>query len=191
MVSAKGAEFLGLTVGEFLGRVSAPTPAPAGGSVGALGVALAAALCVKAARLSARHSPDADELATRAGDLRARAAALCEADALIYGDVVAARREGDDVARALSLASNVPLEVCVVAADVAGIAARLAAEGNLALVGDVVVAAELAAAGARSAAALVALNLADHSDDRIGRTADLARAAGLAATDARRRLVQG
>jgi hypothetical protein len=70
LVSAKGAEFLWLTLDEFLGRVSAPAPAPAGGSVGPL--ALAAAPCVKAARLSARHSPDADELATLAGGLRAR-----------------------------------------------------------------------------------------------------------------------
>jgi methenyltetrahydrofolate cyclohydrolase len=78
------------------------------------------------------------------------------------------------LARMLSRAADVPMEIVELAAQVAGIAAPLAAVGNPALRGDAVAAALLAQAGARAAATLVAINLADSPDDsRPGRAFDL------------------
>jgi formiminotetrahydrofolate cyclodeaminase len=56
------------------------------------------------------------------------------------------------------------------------LAALVAQEGNDRLRGDALVAAELAEAGARGAAELVAINLAGRDDPRIGRAKDLAAA---------------
>jgi formiminotetrahydrofolate cyclodeaminase len=185
--SASEFEYRGLSLDEFLSRVSMPEPAPAGGSVAAIGAALAASLCVKAARLSARQMAEATELATRAGGLRDRAASLSEADALVYADVVAARRRAagphdPGVATALSVAADIPLETASLAREVADVAVRLAEHGNPGLVGDAVTAALIAAAAARGAAALVRLNLAEQPDDpRHSRAAEL-----VAATDALR-----
>jgi formiminotetrahydrofolate cyclodeaminase len=86
-----------------------------------------------------------------------------------------------EVAAALSGAADVPLAVAEAAADVAVLAALVAHEGNDRLRGDALVAAELAEAGARAAAELVAINLAGSDDPRIGRAKDLA-----AATNAKR-----
>ena len=173
MDSVSDPEFRHLSLDEFLGRVSVPEPAPAGGSAAALTAALAASLCVKAARLSARTMNDSAELATAAGGLRDRAASLCDDDAIVYGEVVEAQRTGDAraLADALSSAANVPLEVAVVATETAEIAARLAAGGNENLVGDAVTAALLAVAAAQSAATLVALNLASWPQDERHRRA--------------------
>jgi formiminotetrahydrofolate cyclodeaminase len=78
------------------------------------------------------------------------------------------------LARALSKAADVPMEIVELAAQVAGLAAPLAAVGNPALRGDAVAAALLAQAGARAAATLVAINLADSPDDlRPARAFDL------------------
>ncbi len=190
MDSVSDPEFRHLSLDEFLSRVSVPEPAPAGGSVAAMTAALAASLCVKAARLSARTMNDSAELATRAGGLRDRAASLCEDDAIVYGEVVAAQRSGESSAlsSALSSAANVPLEVATVAAEIAEIAARLAAGGNESLIGDAVTAALLAVAAARSAATLVSINLAswpkDPRHDRAARLVDAAKASGVSAEQA-------
>ncbi len=193
MDSANEPEFLHLTLDEFLSRVSVPEPAPAGGSVAALAAALAASLCVKAARLSTRHMNAAAELATRAGGLRDRAASLCEDDAIVYAEVVGAQRavtsasRDADLTAALSAAANVPLEIAVVAAEVADIAARLADHGNENLVGDAVTAAALAEAATRSAATLVTINLARWPDDaRHARVTRLVAAAEASGARARR-----
>jgi formiminotetrahydrofolate cyclodeaminase len=53
------------------------------------------------------------------------------------------------------------------------LAARAVAEGNERLRGDAMVAAELAAAGVRGAAELVAENLAGRDDDRVRRAEEL------------------
>ncbi len=73
-----------------------------------------------------------------------------------------------------------PLSMVRIGAEVAGISARLAAEGNPNLLGDAVTAAVLAGAGVRAAATLVEINIsAGGADD--GR---LSRASGLRATAA-------
>jgi len=194
--------YLTMPVEEFLEALAAGTPAPAGGSAAALAVAQAAALCAKAARLSARQltAERASQLTGEAEGILAALTPLVDADALAYRGVieqarlaVAARRaaaaeaadeprpgtrkdaaEIEKLAAALSAAAGVPMQVIEQAAQLAEIAAPLAAYGNPALRGDAVTAALLAQAGARAAATLVAVNLADSPDDpRPGRAFDL------------------
>jgi methenyltetrahydrofolate cyclohydrolase len=176
----------------FLDSVASGEPAPGGGAVAAVAVALAAGLCSMAAHLSADYLADAAELAVRAERLRERVAPLAQEDATAYGRVLAASRtsdSGDPDARrerirgALYGAADVPLAVAEVGATVAEIAARLAREGNPNLRGDAVAAALLAEAGARAAAVLVEINMAagELADDRLGRVGEfVARAAGAA-----------
>jgi pimeloyl-ACP methyl ester carboxylesterase/formiminotetrahydrofolate cyclodeaminase len=176
----------------FLDSVASGEPAPGGGAVAAVAVALAAGLSGMAARLSTNDLADAAELAERADYLRRKVAPLARADAEAYGRVLAAyhtSRDGDPevrherVWRALSGAADVPLAVAETGAEVAGVAAHLAREGNPNLRGDAVVAALLAEAGVRAAAVLVEINMttAEIADDRLERAGELVtRAAGAA-----------
>ena len=168
----------------FLDALAAPTPAPGGGTVAALSVALSAALTAMAARLSPRHAPDADQVAAECVALRHRAASLGDEDAVAYAAVIAARREGRDDRDALSAAADVPLAVAECAERVAFLAGALCERGNPALRGDARTAALLAAAGAEAAAVLVGINLAADPDDaRVGRAEGCARRAHEAAAD--------
>jgi len=177
------AEYLDLPLGEFLERVASDRPAPGGGSVAAVAVALAAALSGMAARLSADQMEDAPELAGRADASRRRVAPLAATDAESYGRVLDALRRQDDPERreerikdALSGAADVPLAVAEVGNEVAGIAARLVEEGNPNLEGDAMTAVLLADAGVRAAAALAGINLsqANAEDGRLERAGRLA-----------------
>ncbi len=156
-------------VGQFLDQIAARSPAPGGGGAAALTGALAAGLVAMAARFSAAQLPDAGDLAARADQLRHRAAELVDEDAQAYGRVLDAfalprtpgRRAGPaGCGRRLERAAAVPLEMTEIAAQVAEMAARLAAAGNPNLRGDSVSAALLAEASARSAACLVDINVA-------------------------------
>jgi methenyltetrahydrofolate cyclohydrolase len=182
--------YLDLPIGRFLDALSATTPAPSGGGVAALAVAFAAGLCVMVAGVSARHLQEAESLAERARQLRDRAAPLAQADAEGYGAVLAALRAGGKPAiqAALSDACAVPMEVARIGTEVAGIAAALAGGGKASVRGDAITAALLAAAGARSAAALVRINLAGETglagDARPGEARRLAAEATRLATEA-------
>jgi formiminotetrahydrofolate cyclodeaminase len=169
------------TLASFLEAVAARTSAPGGGTVAAVATAIAAALVEMAAQFSSKHWDDADAAAVRARELRERAAPLAQADAEAYEAVIAARGEpGYD--EALSRAADVPLAIVEAAADVAELAAELAAQGNPNLRGDAVTAALLAEASARAAANLVEINLAERDRDRrVDRAQELASAAGAAA----------
>jgi formiminotetrahydrofolate cyclodeaminase len=68
-------------------------------------------------------------------------------------------------------AAEVPAELAEIGADVAGIALRIAEEGNQNLLGDAVTAGLLAEAGARAAGALVAINLKQMPGDDLHRRA--------------------
>jgi methenyltetrahydrofolate cyclohydrolase len=159
-------------LGEFLDLVASREPAPGGGASAAVTVALAAALSGMAARFSTDHLTEAPDLAKRAERLRGEVMPLAGADALAYGRVLEAYRAPRDeegyrrrIRDALSEAADVPLSIGEIGAEVAGIAARLAAEGNPNLRGDAVTAAELAAAGVRAAATLVELNVSAGGED--------------------------
>ena len=177
-------DYLDLSLGEFLDLVASGEPAPGGGSVAAVAVALAAGLSGMAARLSTDQLADAPALAYRADASRRRVASLARADAESYRrvlDAVRLAREPDPEARrarirdALSEAAAVPLVVAEVGNEVAGIAARLVEEGNPNLEGDAMTAVLLADAGVRAAAMLARINLssANVEDNRLGRANEL------------------
>jgi formiminotetrahydrofolate cyclodeaminase len=91
------------------------------------------------------------------------------------------------MAAALSQACVVPMEVAEIGAELAAVAAAIAAGGNPNVRGDAVTAALLAAAGSRAAAALVRINLAGaEDDDRPARAERLAAGAALLAASAER-----
>lgn len=170
------------SVERFLDRTASAEPAPSGGSVAAVAVAMAAGLVAMAARL-AHEWPKATEVIERAEALRSQLAALALADEDAYAKVIEALRlppespaRPAELEAALSGAANVPLAVAEAGAEVAVLAALVAHEGNDRLRGDALVAAELAEAGVRGAAELVAINLAGRDDPRIGQAKDLAAA---------------
>jgi formiminotetrahydrofolate cyclodeaminase len=169
------------TLTGFLEEVGAKTSAPGGGAVAAVAVSLAAALTEMAARFSGRQWDRAAEAVTRARELRTRAMPLAEADAEAYTAVIEARGT-PAYDEALSRAADVPLAIAQAAADVGELAAELATNGNPNLRGDAATAALLAEAGARAAANLVEINLAEKDgDERIARAHDFASSAGAAA----------
>jgi formiminotetrahydrofolate cyclodeaminase len=174
-------EYLDLPLNEFLELVASSGPAPGGGSVAAVAVALAAGLAGMSARLSTGHLADASRLADRADASRRRVAPLARSDSEAYGRVLEAYREPDSETRmehlkeALSGASDVPLAVAEAGREVARIAARLVEEGNPNVRGDATAAVFLAEAGVRAATVLVEINLssANVEDDRLGRANEL------------------
>jgi formiminotetrahydrofolate cyclodeaminase len=176
-------DYLRLPLDSFLDLVASGDPAPAGGSVAALAVALAAGLSAMAARLSTKHLSDSAKLAQRAESLRQRVTPLARADAIAYGRVLAARRAGEEsVPDALSQAADVPLAVAAAGAEVAEISARLARNGNPNLEGDALAAALLAEAAVRAAAQLAKINLSSAGihDGRLARAQELLETASLA-----------
>jgi formiminotetrahydrofolate cyclodeaminase len=174
-------EYLDLPLHEFLELVASGSPAPGGGSVAAVAVALAAGLAGMAARLSAEQLADAPGLAASVDAARRRVAPLARIDAESYERVLDAYREPDSETRAdrikdaLSGAADVPLAIAEVGNEVAGIAARLVEEGNPNLEGDAITAVLLAEAGVRAAMVLVEINLssANVDDDRLARANEL------------------
>ena len=82
------------------------------------------------------------------------------------------------MAAAQAAAAEVPLAIAETAAAVAGLAAAVAESGKPALQGDALAGADLAAAAARAAARLVAINLAGAPEDpRLARAEAAARTA--------------
>jgi formiminotetrahydrofolate cyclodeaminase len=155
-------------VAAYLDALASAEPVPAAGSAAALTIAQGAALCAKVVRLSAGRLPaeGAGELISRAERAAAAAAALIDSDAAAYLDVLAATRRGEDPAAALSAASDAPMRMVELAAEVAEVAAGLTATAKPALRGDARSAGLLAQAGARAAATLIGVNLAGTADWR-------------------------
>jgi methenyltetrahydrofolate cyclohydrolase len=116
------------TVGGFLESLAARRPAPSGGAAAALTLAMAAALTAMAARFS--RSDELVGLSGPADGLRARLLELADDDAVVYAEVLAAGRDSAARAKAWRAATEVPLEMARCGVEVAGLAARLAAEGN-------------------------------------------------------------
>jgi len=161
-----------------LDAVAARTPAPGGGSSAACACAVAAALV----EMAARFSPDREELAQRAAELRARALDLAEVELHAYEPVLEALRlprdEPERAARieeARATASESPLAIAGVGAELGELAADITRTGNRNLAGDAIAAALLAEAAAQAAARLVAINLTEGSSVR--QAAELARRA--------------
>jgi formiminotetrahydrofolate cyclodeaminase len=155
--------YLTATLAGFLDQLAARTPAPGGGSVAAVTCAMAAGLVEMAAAFDG--SGALDDVGARAHELRAQAAALADADGAAYAQVLEALRMPAGPERTARLddavggAIDCPMQVLEIAAEVATLAADLAAHGNRNLEGDAITGALLAEAAARSAATLAQLNV--------------------------------
>lgn len=145
----------------FLDRVAQPTPAPGGGCSAAVACGLGAALVEMAAGIEGgRHSPG------RLEELRVEALELAERELDSYAPVLEARRlpaadpeRAERVAAALERASDAPLAIAELAAEVAELGAELAAGAGPSVRGDALAGVLVAEASAAAAAALVKTNL--------------------------------
>lgn len=182
-------EYLDLKLGDFLERLGSGEPAPGSGSASALTVAFAAGIVVMVARQSDDSWEDSRGIAAQALALQDRAAPLALADAQVWAqalEALAAARADEvppngELEAKLDLSAAVPLEIAELAADTASLAALAAELGDGTYRADAAAAAVLAAAGARAAAHLVAVNLTvQEGDIRLAR----ARASEQAAADA-------
>jgi methenyltetrahydrofolate cyclohydrolase len=186
---------LDLRLREFLDEIAAEGRTPGGGSAAALVTAIAAGLLAKVARGSGDSWPEAAGIAAQAECLRDRATPLAEAASKQYEAALRAREEtGAEpserrdfaLGQAYTKAAEPPLQIVRAASDVAQLAIAVAESGEPALRADAVVAALLAAAAAKAAAELVAVNLtASASDPRVLEAAKLAEDAARAAEAAR------
>jgi formiminotetrahydrofolate cyclodeaminase len=155
--------YLTSTVAGFLDQLAARTPAPGGGAVAAVTCAMAAGLVEMAAAFDAGGQLDA--VGARAHALRVQVAALASADGRAYAGVLEALRMPAGPERtqcldaAVAGAIECPMLVLEIAAEVATLAADVAARGNRNLEGDAVTGALVAEAAARSAASLAQLNV--------------------------------
>jgi methenyltetrahydrofolate cyclohydrolase len=170
--------FLDASVKEFLDAVPARTPAPGGGAVAAVALALAAGLTAMAARFAPDDWERRAEIVGRAEELRALAEPLADADAEAYGAFMAARTD-ENVERIVAI----PFELAGIAAEVADLAVAVAGEGNPNVSGDAAAGADLAAGVASIAARLVRIN-AGAADERTREAGGLAARAAEAAARA-------
>lgn len=172
----KTQRLIDLPVREIIERAATAEPEPGGGSVAALTAALAAGLAGMVCALTVgrpRYQEVSDDLACRQeklADLRQRLTQLIDEDVRAYGQVTAAyalpkntdeerqRRDGA-VATGLIAATETPLELAELAADVAEHAAVIARVGNRTAVDDAVTAVFLAETAARGALRNAATNL--------------------------------
>jgi formiminotetrahydrofolate cyclodeaminase len=152
----------------------------------ATAVALAAALCAMTSRFSDRTMEDAERHAADLEGLARRSMALADADAEAYGAFLEARRTTgggpEESVAALLAATDVPLEMAEIGAEVVVAARQLATSGNPNLSGDVQVALHLATAAVAAATHLVRLNLGQlpaEDTDRDRRLARICAAAGM------------
>ena len=153
----------------------ARTPAPGGGAVAAVVASLAAGLTAMAARFAPDEWESRATVVGRAEELRARVEPLADADAEAYGAFMAEPSD-QNVERIVTI----PFELAESAAEIAELAALVAAEGNPNVSGDASAGADLAAAAASVAARLVAIN-ARADDQRVQQAAALAERAAKAA----------
>lgn len=171
---------------EFLTAIASADPVPGGGSVAAYAGALAASLTQMVAGLTIgkkRYVDVESEMTVVSASARAlseKLANLVERDAEAYAAVAAAYKLAKDseaekafrstaITKALLGAAEVPLETARACADVAELAAIVAAKGNSNAVTDAGTAALLASAGCRAAAYNVRINVASLTDETLGR----------------------
>jgi len=158
-----------LSLPALLEELAAPREVPGAGSALAVSLATAAAVVQMAARLSPESWADATGVAAQAESLRERAAKLVDEDAEAYRRALEARAEADAsgkpeqrdwaLGRVTAEAAEPPLALARLAADVAELCAAAGPRVEPRVHADVAAAASLAAAVARGARELVAVNL--------------------------------
>ncbi|HKA25459.1 MAG TPA: glutamate formimidoyltransferase [Candidatus Eisenbacteria bacterium] len=166
----------GVSVGDFLDRVSEATPTPGGGSVAALAGALGATLVHMVAGLTvgkkkyAEVDDEMKRIRVEARSLQEHLAALVRRDSEAFEAVLAASRlpkaspeeartREEALQKATWAAARVPLETAQRAAEVAVLAARAAVIGNPNAATDAGSAAWMARAAGESALLNVQVNL--------------------------------
>jgi glutamate formiminotransferase / formiminotetrahydrofolate cyclodeaminase len=203
----------GQSLSGFVADVASPAPVPGGGSVAAHAGALGAALAQMVAGLTigkkkyAAVDAEMRDIALRAAALVNALSALVVRDAEAYTELAAAYKLPQEpeaaaairsaaVTAALLRAAEVPLETARACADVAEIAAAVAARGNTNAASDAGVAALLAEAGCKGAAFNVRINVAALEDRSLGaplvdEAARLVEATGRCAAEAVARVEAG
>jgi formiminotetrahydrofolate cyclodeaminase len=143
------------TIGDYLDRLAAPHPTPAGSAVASLNLAQAAALLAMVARL--RPETAGPDVLARTEELRAAALSLADDDARAVGQVAAAYRlprstDAERERRAVAIADTLlaaaepPARAVPLGAELIGLCERLSAVANGALRADVTAAAAATAA---------------------------------------------
>ncbi|HEX5591312.1 MAG TPA: cyclodeaminase/cyclohydrolase family protein [Candidatus Limnocylindrales bacterium] len=175
------ATFRDLTLDAFVGRLASADPTPGGGSASAVAASLGASLVAMVAALSegrpkyAIHERTHARAKVAGAELADRLLRLADEDAEAYGAFSAALKlpretEGEQTARtaamraAARIAAEAPLRCVEACAEVVAEAERLAGRSNVNASSDLHVAALLAEAGARGAAANVRVNLPSVGD---------------------------
>lgn len=165
-----------IPLAELAERLASRAPVPGGGSAAALVGALAAALVEMVAELTVQRpeyadvAPIAGSIGAAASDLRHSLLAAADEDAAAYQGLVDARRlpretEADRAARAARIrtaaagAARAPLHIAQLAAEVLGLADRIAPIGNRNAASDAGVAGLLASAALQGAVLNVRINL--------------------------------
>ncbi len=182
----------GLSLPALLEELAAPREVPGAGSALAVALAAAAAVVQMAARLSPASWADAAGVAAQAESLCERAAKLVDEDADAYRRALEARAATDETAkpeqrdwslgRVTAEAAEPPLALARLAADLADLCAAAGGRVEPRVRADVAAAAGLAAAVARGARELVAVNLtAVPGDARVEEADRLVSAADAAA----------
>lgn len=165
-----------MTLNDFLSELASDSPTPGGGSVAALGGALAAALTSMVANLTigkkkyADVQEDVEAVLAKTEGLRLELTELMEEDAAAFDKVMVAMKlpketDEEKAARTEALqaalvdAAMVPLAVMEKCVDVIALAKVAAEKGNKNAVSDAGVAALMGRAGAHAAKLNVMINL--------------------------------
>jgi formiminotetrahydrofolate cyclodeaminase len=176
------------TAREFLDQLASNSPTPGGGSAAALAGALGAGLVSMVCQFTvgrekyAAVEEDMQRVLARSEGLRAELQAAVEADIEAYGGYGTASampRDSDEekaarstaLQAALQASTEVPLGVAERCAELLELAVEAAEKGNVYLISDAAVGAEMAAAARASAELNVRLNAGGLEDQEFARAA--------------------